>query len=219
MTDRPEAQLPVAYSAAKAALAKCIDIDECAMWANKAAAFEAYARQAGDDELMNNSRRIKARAVDRMGEVAAEIPAQPGKRTDREPGVGGGPRLSPRAKVASDAGVSDRQLKTALRVHNVPREDFERQVESAHPPTITKLARQGTRSVHHKTTAPPGKSEPDAVSFLESVVQDIERIEKDCHRFPALKRAITNARRTAVKQKELALLDRAIAEGKRRART
>jgi hypothetical protein len=38
------------------------------------------------------------------------------------------------------------QLATALQVHHVTRDEFERQVESDNPPTITELARQGTKS-------------------------------------------------------------------------
>jgi hypothetical protein len=46
------------------------------------------------------------------------------------------------------AGLSRHQIKQALRVANVPKEDFERQVESDNPPTVTALAEQGrTRGV------------------------------------------------------------------------
>ena len=38
-----------------------------------------------------------------------------------------------------EAGFSDRQIKQAVRVANVPEEDFERQVESESPPSVTKL--------------------------------------------------------------------------------
>jgi hypothetical protein len=137
------AELPVIYSEARNALAKCARIDECKGWADRAAALASYAKQADDDQLLNNAKRIKARAIDRIGELAEEIP----------PGSGGQPFHSTRGDVppsriqaARDAGISPDQLKTALRVHNVPRDEFERQVESDDPPTITELARQGTRS-------------------------------------------------------------------------
>jgi hypothetical protein len=44
----------------------------------------------------------------------------------------------------------DQQV-TSMRVHAVPRDEFERQVESDTPPTITELARQGTK---HQPIAP-----------------------------------------------------------------
>ena len=42
--------VPAAYEAARAALAKCVKLDECKEWADKAAAMEIYARQAKDRE-------------------------------------------------------------------------------------------------------------------------------------------------------------------------
>jgi hypothetical protein len=66
-------------------LAKCARIDECKSWADRAAALASYAKQADDEQLLNNAKRIKARAIDRMGELGEEIPEQPGKRTDLQP--------------------------------------------------------------------------------------------------------------------------------------
>ena len=54
--------------------------------------------------------------------------------------------LSPQqAAAARDAGLSHDQVVEALCVNAVPREDFERQVESDNPPTVAELARQGMR--------------------------------------------------------------------------
>src|SRR5262245_38639552 len=60
------AQLPAAYEAAKDALAKCDQVDECKDWADKAAAIASYARQAHDDTFAtsgnkNSVSRAKAR--------------------------------------------------------------------------------------------------------------------------------------------------------------
>lgn len=52
-----------------------------------------------------------------------------------------------RSQVAADAGMSPHQAKQAVRVANVPAADFERQVESANPPTVTKLAEQGKKPI------------------------------------------------------------------------
>lgn len=49
-----------------------------------------------------------------------------------------------RSGAAKNAGISEHQRKTMLRVASVPEDDFERQVESDKPPTVTELARQGT---------------------------------------------------------------------------
>jgi hypothetical protein len=92
---------------------------------------------------LNNAKRIKARAIDRIGELAEEIPPATGGQPYHS--STGGDVPPSRIQAARDAGLSPDQLKTAIRVHNVPREDFERQVESDNPPTITELARQGTQ--------------------------------------------------------------------------
>jgi hypothetical protein len=139
-----EASLPAVYSEARNALAKCARIDECKSWADRAAALASYAKQADDEQLLNNAKRIKARAIDRIGELAEEIPPAKNQHDAAERARGDAPPS--RKQAASDAGISSDQLKTALRVHNVPRDEFERQVESDNPPTITELARQGTKS-------------------------------------------------------------------------
>lgn len=41
--------------------------------------------------------------------------------------------------------MSERQQVTAIRVANIPEHDFERQVESDKPPTVTALAEQGKK--------------------------------------------------------------------------
>ena len=45
-----------------------------------------------------------------------------------------------RSEVAKDAGLSERQKVTALRVASVPQPEFEAAVESENPPTVTQLA-------------------------------------------------------------------------------
>jgi hypothetical protein len=46
-------------------------------------------------------------------------------------------------QAARDAEISSDQLRTALRVHNVPRDEFERQVESDNPPKTFTLTPNG----------------------------------------------------------------------------
>lgn len=161
--------LPIIYEQARNALAKCANIDECKDWADKASALASYAKQADDVTLENNAKRIKARAVDRMGELMAEIPEQPGKRTDLEPGR----YASTRSEVCREAGISKDQQATAMRVHAVPRDEFEARVESNNPPTITELA-----SLAHQSMA--GK-------IVENF-HALNAADKDSGGFAALKR-------------------------------
>lgn len=130
------ARLPQTYEAAKGALEKCSHIDECADWANKAEALASYARQAKDDGLRKMADRIQARAIRRCGSLLKEIEPGQGARTD----IGG---EAPRSRAAREAGLSRDQKRTALRVANVPEQEFESAVESEHPPTVTELAERG----------------------------------------------------------------------------
>jgi hypothetical protein len=77
-----------------------------------------------------------------------------------EPSKGGRPKETPdggdpsldesespphtRTKAATEAGPSERQRKTALRVANIPRQEFEEAVEAEEAPDITHLAQRGT---------------------------------------------------------------------------
>ena len=136
-------RLPQTYESAKAALANCIQLDECQEWADRAAALASYARQANDDELMKMATRIRDRAIRRAGELLKQVDPGHGAR-DGKREVGAHPPL--RGEVASDAGMSPHQAKQAVRVANVPAADFERQVDSAKPPTVTALAEQGKKA-------------------------------------------------------------------------
>ena len=139
------ARLPATYETAIAAIAKVSQVDECRDWANKAEALASYARQSKDDRMYRMAIRIQARATRRCGELLATVPAAKGARTDVEPKVDAHPKLT-REAAARSAGLSANQRKTALRVAAVPHDDFESQVESAEPPTVTKLAEQGKKT-------------------------------------------------------------------------
>lgn len=72
--------------------------------------------------------KIQARAVRRVGELLRQIAPASGKRTDKEPRAGTDPRLiepPTRKEAAKQAGLSERQQKTALRVASVPAAEFE----------------------------------------------------------------------------------------------
>lgn len=141
LPDIASASLPAAYESAKTALANCDKIDECKDWADKAAAMASYAKQADDDSLMNHAKRIRVRAIRRAGKLLEQIQPAPGRQKNR----GGGSPNSRRA-AARSAGMSEDQQKQAQRVARVPENDFNDQVESDSPPTVTALAEQGKKS-------------------------------------------------------------------------
>lgn len=137
------ARLPQAYESAKTALAECASLDECKAWADKAAALASYAKQANDDELEQLSKRIRARAIRRAGELLHAIEPGQGARDGKRDAATDIPFS--RTDAAREAGMSDRQQFTAIRVANIPRQDFERQVDDPKPPTISQLAQQGIK--------------------------------------------------------------------------
>lgn len=147
-------QLPVNYEAAKVALAECAEIDQCKDWSDKAQALASYARQADDPTIYNFAMRIKARAVRRAGELLKQIDARPANAAKQS---GGAPTLISQREAAEAAGLSKDQQVTAVRVANIPELEFETQVESDAPPTITALAEQGRKPTPKIETETPVK--------------------------------------------------------------
>jgi len=136
------ASLPQTYQNAQAALAECSQVDECKDWADKAAALASYARQSDDFELERMAQRIRARAIRRAGELAKQVMRPHGGNNLQ---VDAADNLLSRDDVKKVSGFSDRQLTTATRIANISPEDFERQVESEKPPTLSQLAAQGVK--------------------------------------------------------------------------
>lgn len=137
-----QARLPARYEAARAEIAQCQDLEELKQLSDKQAALASYARLARDTSLHNLALRIQQRADRRLGELLKQIPSAQGANLTAAGRAGAVP-IS-RTTAASDAGLSERQRKTALRIANVPEAEFEAHVESATPPTVTELARLGT---------------------------------------------------------------------------
>lgn len=176
------AKLPASYENAKSALANCVSLDECMTWGDKMEALASYAKQSKDDELMKMATRIRDRAIRRAGELLKQIEPAPnhhGNSTRDDTGP------SSRKEAGADAGMSQRQIKTAIRVANVPAEEFERQVESPNPPTVTKLAEQGTKPAPRPVIDLKGRDPGEFnrslhfVAEFEAYQRSIENIDID----------------------------------------
>lgn len=177
------APLPKTYETAKSALAQCQAIDECKDWADKAAALASYARQSEDLELEKMAQRIRARAMRRAGEIAKQMMRPEGRPSQN---VTAGDNVLPRETIQEMAGFSKRQLDTSLRVASIPEPQFTAQVESANPPTLKELARQGTQ----KRETPPnpetwlqGRSARDFNAILH-MLSSIEEYAKEADTWP-----------------------------------
>lgn len=152
-----QARLPATYENAKRALANCASIDECQDWADKAEALATYAKMADDDSLRQMADRIQARAVRRCGELLKQYDGS----TRNRGGVGSD--TTSQREMAERAGLSKRQQVTAVRVANVPGEQFEEWVEGPTPPTVTKLAEAGKRPGSPQWTPPEGFKQATAL--------------------------------------------------------
>lgn len=149
------ARLPMTYEAAQVALQNCQQVDECKDWADKAAALASYAKQSQDESLLLMAQRIKARAVRRAGELLQQI--EPAYGANQNISVGTHTNVLTRENAARDAGFSKHQQVQAVRIAAVPARDFEAQVESPKPPTLTALAQQGIKPrplIDHKGRDP-----------------------------------------------------------------
>lgn len=173
------AQLPATYQNAKNALSECVQIDECVTWADKAAALASYAKQANDDEMMKMATRIRDRAIRRAGELLKQIePAKGGDRKSEEYQSTAADTLITRKEAAEQAGMSKRQAVTAIRVANIPASDFERQVESPNPPTVTKLAEQGKKAAPRPVIDLKGR-DPKEFNRSMHFVQALEGYQRE----------------------------------------
>ncbi len=154
------ARLPASYEGAKTALAQCEKLDECKEWGDRMAALASYAKQANDETMLNMAHKIRARAIRRMGEVMKEIEPSPG-RPAKEITTGTGSNLT-RTQAARDAGLSPRQQAQAMRLANIPADEFEKAVESDKPPTINDLEEAGTRKrIHEEIIADKLRETPE----------------------------------------------------------
>lgn len=120
------------YDKAKAALAECERIDEVKDWADKAAALAAYAKQADDEELERNARRVRLRARRRLGELSADMPKAVNQHDAALP-TGG--KSTTKREVLAAAGVSVQSAHRAEQLAAVPEDVFEEALASLSVPT------------------------------------------------------------------------------------
>ena len=170
------ASLPQTYQAAQAALAQCSQVDECKDWADKAAALASYARQSEDQELERMAQRIRARAIRRSSEILNQIETAQGSRNDLELVQGPLNKLT-RKQAADEAGMSRHQYGQAMAIGKIPEQDFEAQVESDKPPTLSQLAAQGTKT--RENIVDLKGRDPKEFNRAMNYVAAFERVAKD----------------------------------------
>ncbi len=100
---------------------------------------------AQDNTLYETAQRIHGRAIKRCGELLAQITPAPAGRHSEKQKSGAAPTPISRRSAGDDAGLSERQRKTALRVAAIPAQEFEEAIEQSPPPTVTELAERGKK--------------------------------------------------------------------------
>jgi hypothetical protein len=121
-------------------LAEYTRVDECAKWSKKALALASYAKQMRDEAMLEMARKIRARAIQRGGELLElEKRAKAGR-----PKIGATTRTNLQEAVAQ-AGLTPAEARTMINVARVPADQFEALVERPKPATVTQLADEGTR--------------------------------------------------------------------------
>jgi hypothetical protein len=141
------ARLPINYKAAKQALAECDRVDECKTWADKAEAVATYARISSDREMELTARRIRLRAIARIGELLLQIPnTSRGLHTAGAQLKGGSlPNPASRLGIGRAAGLRPQDVNQALSIARIPPEIREVAIESADPPKPSVLEKHPAR--------------------------------------------------------------------------
>lgn len=171
------ASLPRTYEAARVALSECSQIDECKDWADKAAALASYSKQAGDEELERMAQRIRARAIRRAGELAKQMMRPQGRPEKDDAGV-----MFSKSQIKQTSGLSERQLNNALSMSNIPETEFDAQVDSPKPPTLSQLAAQG-RKTRENIVDLKGR-DPKEFNLAMHYVGGFERVARDLEKEP-----------------------------------
>jgi hypothetical protein len=170
------APLPKIYEDAKRAIAECDRVDGCAEWGDKAVAIASYARQVDDYELEHCARRIRLRALRRMGEMLKGYDGRGGDRS-RDQRVLTFELRPARAAVAAEANVSRHKTNVAVSIANIPEAEFEKAVEGNPPPGATLLAEISKLQPYERLHAVT-KSSLDAVLKSASTTSAIEGLLK-----------------------------------------
>lgn len=114
--------LPVQYSDAVKAIAKCRSFEDALAWKDKIDVLAAWAKIYQQDTIEREARSLKLYAFRRIGELAREL------------------NLKEPKQEAIRAGMSKSNANVALRVAGIPADKFKALAESPRPPAPTVAA-------------------------------------------------------------------------------
>jgi hypothetical protein len=139
------------YDTARAALLDACRVDEVKDIRDKAAAMQAYARQAKDPELIQFASEIRLRAERRAGELLKEMV----KRGERDPGGRGRVECRPATQLA-DLDVTKSQSSRWQKLADLPEPVFEAHVTETRKRlehSLDKVSTQSSAKSPHRDKA------------------------------------------------------------------
>lgn len=172
------ARLPEVYNNAVTALKNCVDIDEVKDWTDKMAAIASYWRQTNDETMFNMAQKIRAQSYRRMGELLSEFDNRNGQNLPNTKSTLKDTFSVSQKQVADDAGLSKKQQVTSVRLSKIPEHEFNGLLESEKVPTITELAKHGTKSILHKP-------KPEGYSKGIHIYNDFKNVSSVCKQYDA----------------------------------
>jgi hypothetical protein len=169
------ARLPEVYNNAVTALKNCVEIDEVKDWTDKMAAIASYWRQTNDETMFNMAQKIRAQSYRRMGELLSEYDGRGNYSEQSKKDIG--VRFT-KTEIATQSGLSERETKTATRLSNIPEPEFNDLLEAEKVPTITELAKHGTKSILTKP-------KPEGYAAGIHLHADFKNLAESCKRLDA----------------------------------
>lgn len=113
----------IRYDAACRAVAECKAVDEVKDWRDKAAALQAYARQAKNKQLEVDAAEIRIRAERRLGQMLHEAPKNTGAMGVGKSALDTDERTQP--PTLGELGISHDLSSRAQQIASIPEEEFE----------------------------------------------------------------------------------------------
>lgn len=147
------------YDAARYALQAAVAVDEVKDIRDKALAMAAYAKQAGDSQLIEMATEIRVRAERKAGEMLAAMPKATGAKGVGPIAVTSDYRNDGAATLA-ELGVTKAQSSRWQKLAAVPEAQFEQAVAAAKEVAGEVTARAVIEHRKHSEPAKPRKPEP-----------------------------------------------------------
>lgn len=165
------------YDRMKQEIANCDRIDDVKEWENKAKAMAEYNKQSKDKFAEAACKRIRLRAVRRVGELLEQIESEKGKHGSHGNSKGvniettrAGSFKNSRTATAKAAGLTPKEAYRATNLARIPIAKFEEEISKSKPPAVDALASLG---VKHKPRKPEEQPKPRFTPDDRDIANDL----------------------------------------------